>query len=107
MNDVFYVFERAETTYAAFSLQVARRARALPECRGDVVALLASHGPDFVINRLHGTMTGTLTITDNNNGRTALRPSRFRAPAWQPSLSRQRPPPKPSPAVSWAGSFPL
>jgi long-subunit acyl-CoA synthetase (AMP-forming) len=50
MNDVFYVFEGAETTYAAFSVQVAHRARALPECRGDVVALLAGHGPDFVIN---------------------------------------------------------
>jgi long-subunit acyl-CoA synthetase (AMP-forming) len=50
MNDVFYVFEGKETTYAAFGLQVARRARALPQCRGDVVALLTGHGPDFVIN---------------------------------------------------------
>lgn len=50
MNDVFYVFEGAETTYAAFSRQVARRTRGLPECCGEVVALLAGHGPDFVIN---------------------------------------------------------
>ncbi len=50
MNDLFYVFEGAETSYAAFSMQVARRAHALPECRGEVVALLAGHGPDFVIN---------------------------------------------------------
>ena len=50
MNDLFYVFEGVETTYAAFSLHVARRAHALPECRGEVVALLAGHGPDLVIN---------------------------------------------------------
>src|ERR1051326_222230 len=50
MNDVFYVFEGAETTYAAFSLQVERRVRALPQCRGEVVALMTAHGPDFVIN---------------------------------------------------------
>ncbi len=50
MKDVFYVFRGVETTYAAFSRQVARRARGLPECRGEVVALLAGHGPDFVIN---------------------------------------------------------
>jgi long-subunit acyl-CoA synthetase (AMP-forming) len=50
MNDVFYVFEGKETTYAAFSRQVARRAHALPECRGEVVALLAAHGPDLVVN---------------------------------------------------------
>jgi len=45
MNDVFYVFEGAETTYAAFNLQVEWRVRALPQCRGEVVALLAAHGP--------------------------------------------------------------
>src|SRR5436305_13919116 len=50
MNDIFYVFEGAETTYAAFSRQVASRARALPPCRGEVVAIRAGHGPDFVIN---------------------------------------------------------
>lgn len=50
MNDVFYVFEGAETTYAAFSLQVAGRAEALTQCRGEVVAIMAGHGPDFVIN---------------------------------------------------------
>jgi long-subunit acyl-CoA synthetase (AMP-forming) len=50
MNNVFYVFEGVQTTYAAFSLQVARRAHSLPVCRGEVVALLAGHGPDFVIN---------------------------------------------------------
>jgi acyl-CoA synthetase (AMP-forming)/AMP-acid ligase II len=50
MKDVFYVFEGVETTYGAFSLQVARRVRTLPECRGEVVALLADRGPDFVVN---------------------------------------------------------
>ena len=50
MNDVFYVFQGNQTTYAAFSRQVAHRARALGKYRGDVVALLAGHGPDFVIN---------------------------------------------------------
>lgn len=50
MNNVFYVFERRETTYDAFSLQVARRARSLSHCRGQVAALLAGHGPDLVVN---------------------------------------------------------
>src|SRR5262245_38029105 len=49
-SDVFYVFEGSETTHAAFAREVARRACALPVCRGDVVALSAGNGPDFVIN---------------------------------------------------------
>jgi long-subunit acyl-CoA synthetase (AMP-forming) len=50
MNNIFYVFEDAGTTYAQFGIEVARRARALPECRGEVVAIRAAHRPDFVIN---------------------------------------------------------
>jgi len=50
MNSVFYVFEGVETTYSAFDALVARRARSLPDCRDEVVAIMAGHVPDFVIN---------------------------------------------------------
>src|SRR3954468_10980234 len=50
MNDVFYLWNGSETTYDAFTRQVAQRACALSQCKGEVVALVAGHGPDFVIN---------------------------------------------------------
>lgn len=50
MNNVFYVCNGSETTYDAFTRQVTRRAGAFSQYKDQVVALLAGHGPDFVIN---------------------------------------------------------